>query len=160
MNKVVRAAAIGTALAVSAALVEGSVASAQSNPAVASHKETSLKFDVEFSPFNYTDLGPPGPSAADVIVFHDKLLQSGRQVAEDVGSCVVVEPDGLSNCTGVITFLDQRGSLAFAFRNSPPPRKTLAITGGTGIYRTADGDGLLVEFTTGPTGTLTLRIDS
>jgi hypothetical protein len=38
-----------------------------------------MTFHVVFSPFNYTDLGAPGPSAADVIVFHDQLLQDGTR---------------------------------------------------------------------------------
>jgi len=55
--------------------------------------------------------------------------------------------------------LTQRsGHITAAFANSPPPRKTLAITGGTGSYRTVDGEGTLVE-AGDDTGTLTLHID-
>ena len=61
-----------------------------------------MRFTVSFSPFNYTDLGQPGPSAADVIVFHDQLSQDGTTVGDEVGSCVVIDATGLSNCTGTL----------------------------------------------------------
>jgi hypothetical protein len=47
--------------------------------------------------------------------------------------------------------------MTVAFLNAPPPEKTFAITGGSGTYRTAQGDGLLVEHGDG-TGTLTLTV--
>jgi hypothetical protein len=118
--------------------------------------EVTLRFHVETSPFNYTDLGEPGPSAADVIVFHDRLFRNGREVGHEVGNCVVVDPSGLSNCSGVVT-LDGQGTITFAFENAPPPEKILAVTGGSGKYRTAHGDGSFVESGEG-TGTLTLSL--
>jgi hypothetical protein len=150
-------AAAGTALVGSAVLVQGSVASASSGDP-AGDGQSTVVFDVVFSPFNYTDLGEPGPSAADLIVFHDTLLQDGREVGHEVGSCVVVDADGLASCTAVLT-VDGQGTIAYALENAPPPRKVLAITGGSGDYRTARGDGVLAEHGDG-TGTLTLRIDT
>jgi hypothetical protein len=141
----------------SAVLVQGSVASASSGDP-AGDGQSTVVFDVVFSPFNYTDLGEPGPSAADLIIFHDTLLQDGREVGHEVGSCVVVDADGLASCTAVLT-VDGQGTIAYALENAPPPRKVLAITGGSGDYRTARGDGVLVEHGDG-TGTLTLRIDT
>ncbi len=157
MHKRLRMAAAGTALVGSAVLVQGSVASASSGDP-AGDGQSTVVFDVVFSPFNYTDLGEPGPSAADLIVFHDTLLQDGREVGHEVGSCVVVDADGLASCTAVLT-VDGQGTIAYALENAPPPRKVLAITGGSGDYRTARGDGVLVEHGDG-TGTLTLRIDT
>ena len=118
--------------------------------------ELTLRFHVETRPFNYTDLGEPGPSAADVIVFHDQLFLDGREVGHEVGSCVVVEPSGLSNCSAVVT-LDGQGTITYAFENAPPPEKRLAITGGSGMYRTAHGDGSFVE-SGQETGTLVLNL--
>jgi hypothetical protein len=51
-----------------------------------------------------------------------------------------------------------KGTVTFAWANEPPPKKIFAITGGTGRYRTAHGEGTVVEFSTGPVGTLSLRI--
>jgi hypothetical protein len=113
-------------------------------------------FRVVFSPFNYTDLGAPGPSAADVIVFHDQLEQGGKTVGDEVGSCILVDPDGLANCTGVVR-LQKRGIITYSFVNAPPPHKILALTGGSGQFRTVRGDGTLDENDDG-TGTLVLRI--
>ncbi|WP_426562063.1 hypothetical protein ACPPVT_16340 [Angustibacter sp. McL0619] len=115
-----------------------------------------MTFHVVFSPFNYTDLGAPGPSAADVIVFHDRLQQGGKGVGDEIGSCVLVDPNGLANCTGVVR-LKGRGTITFAFVNAPPPHKVLAVTGGSGQFRTGSGDGTLDENEDG-TGTLVLRL--
>jgi hypothetical protein len=138
------------------------VATASASPDVRTgghDSEQTLRFDVQFSPFSYTDLGRPGPSAADAIVFHDTLSQHGRQVGDEVGNCVVVDASGLSNCTAVIRLGDD--TITFALVNAPPPRKVLAITGGSGAYRTADGDGVLVENgDAANTGTLTLRVST
>jgi len=146
--------AIGGTLVASALLIQGAVASASprdsNNP-----PGDSLQFDVQFSPFNYTDLGQPGPSAADVLVFHDTLLQHGQRVGDEVGTCVLVDPS-LSNCTAVVR-LDRQGRITYAFVNAPPARKQLAITGGSGAFRSAAGDGVLFERGDG-TGTLTLNV--
>jgi hypothetical protein len=157
MHGRVRIAAIGTALVGASVLVQGSaIAGSEDSGGGGDDGSSTLEFDVQFSPFNYTDLGEPGPSAADQIVFDDTLLQDGRQVGHEVGSCVVVAVSGLSSCTVVLT-LDGRGTLAYALENSPPPRKVLAVTGGSGEFRTARGDGVLVENGDG-TGVLTLSI--
>jgi hypothetical protein len=139
-------------------LLQGSVAGADA-PKSASRggdEATTMRFDIKFSPFNYIDLAKPGPSAGDEIVFHDRLFQHGKQVGDELGSCVVIEPTGLSNCTGVVRLAG--GTLTFAWANEPPPKKTFAVTGGTGKYRTAHGQGTVVESATGPVGTLSLRI--
>jgi hypothetical protein len=113
-----------------------------------------MRFTVSFSPFNYTDLGQPGPSAADVIVFHDQLSQDGTTVGDEV----VIDATGLSNCTGVIR-LEGRGTLTFAFVNAPPPHQEPAITEGSGQFRSVRCDGTLDESSDG-TGTLVLRLVS
>jgi hypothetical protein len=53
--------------------------------------------------------------------------------------------------------LDGQGTITFAFENAPPPEKTLAITGGSGKYRTAHGDGSFTESGQG-TGVLVLSL--
>jgi len=52
--------------------------------------------------------------------------------------------------------LEDRGTIAFAFVNSPPPHKVLAVTGGSGEFSKARGDGTLDENGDG-TATLVLR---
>ena len=153
MRNRTRAMAVGVSLAASVLLLQGSVLGAATGNDRGGH---TMTFHVVFQPFNYTDLGAPGPSAADVIVFHDQLLQSGKTVGDEVGSCVLVDETGLSNCTGVMQ-LENRGTIAFSFVNSPPPHKVLALTGGSGEFRTARGDGTLDENGDG-TATLVLRL--
>ena len=160
MGNRVRFVLIGAGLAASGLLLQGSIAET-SVASSATGSDTgggasTMRWDIQFSPPSYTDLGDPGPSAADVIVFHDQLLQDGRNVGDEVGSCVVVESSGLANCTGVVQLKD-RGTITFAFANTPDPSKTLAITGGSGQFRTVQGDGHVQESGNG-TGTLVLRL--
>ena len=121
-----------------------------------SQGKRALTFHVLLSDPNYTDLGAPGFSAADVIVFHDQLQQGTGTVGDEVGSCVLVDETGLSNCSGVVQ-LTNRGTIAFSFVNLPPPHKVLAVTGGSGQFATTRGDGTLDEHGDG-TGTLVLNL--
>ncbi|WP_448642636.1 hypothetical protein [Geodermatophilus sp. URMC 63] len=156
-RRVVAVSAAGAALATAALVVPGAVAGADpGRGGDDGDREVVLEFHVVTSPFSYTDLGEPGPSAADVIVFSDRLQRDGADVGHEVGSCVVVDPSGLSTCTAVAT-LDGEGTVAYAFENAPPPEKTLAVTGGSGDYRTARGDGVFLEHGDG-TATLTLSL--
>jgi hypothetical protein len=150
-----RSASVAGAVLVAAAVVVLS-ATASADSGDTDDRETTLRFDVQTSPFNLTDLGEPGISAADVIVFDDRLLQDGRQVGHQVGSCTVVDASALADCTAVVT-LDDRGTITFAFENAPPPEKTVAVTGGSGEFRTAHGDGVFSE-NADQTATLTLSL--
>jgi hypothetical protein len=154
MGKLARIAALAASVVVVLAVLQGSAlkASADDGP-------RTLTFHVLFSPFSFTDVGDPGPSAGDMIVFHDQLQQQGKTVGDDVGSCVLVEVTDtgpLANCTGVVQLTD-RGTITFAFVNAPPPHKVLAITGGSGQFSTTRGDGTLDE-NQDQTGTLVLRL--
>jgi hypothetical protein len=155
MRNTTRALAVGLSLAASVLLLQGSALGAGTGDDRGGH---TMTFHVVFEPFNYTDLGAPGPSAADVIVFHDQLSQSGEAVGDEIGSCVLVDATGLSNCTGVMQ-LENRGTITFSFVNAPPPHKVLAVTGGSGQFRTARGDGTLDENGDG-TATLVLRLSN
>jgi hypothetical protein len=117
-------------------------------------------FDVRFSPFDLIDVDHSGAqnfSNGDEIVFHDQLFVHQRRAGEQGGSCVIIDGSvGLANCTGVVRLPD--GQISYQFLNSPPPDKTLVITGGTGRYLNIGGKALLHEDATGPTGTLTLYL--
>jgi hypothetical protein len=90
-----------------AGVVAISAASQAAEPST--HKAKTLTFDVVFSPFspiaanNVRD--PNSPFAlGDELVFHDQLFAKGKQVGDDLGSCVIaaVTPELLANCTLVI----------------------------------------------------------
>jgi hypothetical protein len=151
MRNRARAVAIGLSVVASTLVLQGSALGA--GPGGGGR---TMTFHVDFAPFNYTDLGAPGPSAADIIVFHDQLSQNGNSVGDEIGSCVLVDETGLSNCTGVMR-LEGRGTITFAFQNAPPPHKVLAVTGGSGDFRTSRGDGTLDE-NEDHTGTLVLTL--
>jgi hypothetical protein len=155
MNTLGRAGALVASAGIGLLLLQGSTASASAddNSGLGKH---SLSFHVLFSLPNYTDLGAPGFSAADVIVFHDQLQQGSNAAGDEVGSCVLVDETGLSNCSGVVR-LTNRGTITFSFVNAPPPHKVLAITGGSGQFATVRGDGTLDENGDG-TGTLALQL--
>jgi hypothetical protein len=119
-----------------------------STSAVASSVETThLHFFVKFiGQDTFLDLGTPGFSQGDEFILHDLVFTpDGRtQVGYDGGSCVIFDvarPE--ENCT--VTFSLPGGDITTQFLNSPPPAKTLAVTGGTGIYRNVRGQGKLVE---------------
>jgi allene oxide cyclase-like protein len=154
-------------LAGAAAAVALGVAGAIAIPA-ASHaagpsaaKSTTLVFRVVFSPFEFIQANnvrnPNSPQAlGDELVFHDQLFSGGQHVGDEAGSCVIVDvSQGLSNCTEVIRL--PGGTITGQILNAPPPHKLIAITGGTGIYDAAGGEGTLVEFNS-VHGKLTLHV--
>jgi hypothetical protein len=118
---------------------------------------------VVFSPFTLVAANnvrvPNSPFAlGHEIVFHDQLFSNGKQVGDELGSCVIASltPQLLANCSDVIRL--PAGNLTAQFPNVPGPApKDLALTGGTGSYRNAGGEGTLVEFGNGK-GNLTLHV--
>jgi hypothetical protein len=119
---------------------------------------------VVFSPFspiaanNVRD--PNSPFAlGDEIVFHDQLLSKGKQVGDDVGTCVIaaITQELLANCSAVIRLPGGDIAAQFVAISGPTPRE-LALTGGTRVYRNVGGEGTLVEFAVGNRGSLTLHV--
>ena len=127
-------------------------------------KARTLTFHVVFSPFSpiaaNNERDPNSPFAlGDEIVFHDQLYANGKQVGDDVGSCVIASntpPELLANCSLVIRLPDGNLTGQFVAIQGPEPRQ-IALTGGTGRYRNAGGEGTLVEFGNG-TGRMTLHV--
>ncbi|WP_433296313.1 hypothetical protein ACQP2F_38085 [Actinoplanes sp. CA-030573] len=144
-----------------ASTTAGLAAVAGSTPAAATDGgRPPLHFHVQFSPFSYLDLGAPGPSMGDQILAHDLLFDAaGHQVGHDGVACTVTDPEGgpEAQCTG--TFALPGGQLATQFLNTPPAVKHFAVTGGTGAYRRARGEAVLVEHGDG-TGDVTFYLTS
>src|SRR3954465_11984166 len=117
--------------------------------AASSHQQPvkTLRYGVRFIDDAEYDLGAPGPSAGDQRTFYDVLVDGkGRHVGYSGGSCAVesVTPPVFS-CS--ITFSLPGGQLTTPPLPPPGPApKPLAITGGTGAYRYARGQGTLVEY--------------
>jgi hypothetical protein len=127
-------------------------------------KARTLTLEVVFSPFspiaanNVRD--PSSPFAlGDELVFHDQLFSHGRRVGDDVGSCVIASitaSELAANCSLVIRLPEGNLTGQFVAIQGPAPRE-IALTGGTGRYRSAGGEGTLVEFGNGK-GRMTLQV--
>ena len=160
-----KVALTGTAAALVLALagvVTASAASEAAGPSTA--KATTLSFHVVFSPFApiaaNNERNPNSPFAlGDEIVFHDQLFTGGKRVGDDLGSCVIASISAeelAANCSLVVRLPGGNLTGQFVAVQGPEPRE-IAVTGGTGRYRSAGGEGTLVEFGNG-TGRLTLRV--
>ena len=160
MRKVTLAGAAAALVLGVASAVAIPIASQAAGPSPA--KSQTLVFHVVFSPFELAQTNnvrnPNSPySLGDELLFHDQLFSNGQHVGDDAGDCVLVDVTKapLANCTQVVRL--PGGTLTTQFLNGPPPHKQLAITGGSGVYDAAGGDGTLVEFPNN-TGTLTLHV--
>jgi allene oxide cyclase-like protein len=161
MRKVPLAGAAAALVLGLAGVVSFAAASQAAGPSPA--KSKTLVFDVVFSPPEFIQANnvrnPHSPFAlGDELVFHDQLFSTGQHVGDEGGSCVLVSvppATTLANCSEVVRL--PHGTITAQFLNAPPPHKKLAITGGTGVYNTAGGDGTLVEFGNGK-GRLTLHV--
>src|ERR1700704_3952514 len=131
-----KVALTSTAMAVVIGL--GSLAATSQAAGSNTAKAKTLSFDVQFSPFTLIPANPVrDPSSpfalGDEIIFHDLLFSRGKQVGDQVGSCVIVAvaPEVLANCSEVMRL--PGGTIAAQFANAPGPApKDLALTGGRG----------------------------
>src|SRR4051794_32278970 len=144
-------------ICVAAVTAVGALATVTTGSAAPERHARTIQLGVRFHD-DQLDLGAAGPSVGDELVVHDTLVnQRGRTVGSDAGVCTFtsVAPP-VASC--VLTFVLRRGQIATQFRNTPPRRKLAAIVGGTGAYRGASGQLVLVE---GPdqTGTATFHLD-
>jgi allene oxide cyclase-like protein len=97
------------------------------------------------------DLGASGPSIGDRFVFSGNLVGNGKRVGVGAGDCVTVlftpAPDpeaeplaATDQCVATLALpKGQITAQGLVDRTGPLPI-TLAITGGTGAYRTAHGE--------------------
>jgi hypothetical protein len=143
-----------------ATLLLGAIGRAGADPDTSSSKESTetLRFDVEFSPFNYLDLGAEGPSVGDETLFNDVLTRNGRNVGKQAGYCKVtaLTSDGFEvECLSTVSL--PGGQITGQGLTTNAPVKRVAVTGGTGSYSEADGEMRIVEFGNGR-GSLTIRI--
>ena len=142
------------ALAAALSVLPTAAAAARTN--ASANASQTIKFAVAFHDVQL-DLGKKGPSVGDERIVADSLLDAkGKNVGHHAGVCTfttLAPPEAACQ----ITFFLPHGEIATQFLNAPPPRKVAAIVGGTGAYRDARGDAVIVE---GPkqTGTITFRL--
>ena len=87
---------------------------------------------------NFVDNEPKGSSAADLLVFTEKLFDAaGRQIGSDAATCTTLF-DGRSLCTGAY-ILPGGQVMVQLVQPGPQGIYTQAITGGTGRFARATG---------------------
>jgi len=114
---------------------------------------------------SFQDAAPPGPSIGDRFVLTSDLFDGGgRKVGRDGGECVLVRVDPtappadqqLAHCT--ITVELPEGQITF--QGLPHgTRNYFAVTGGTGAYRSARGQALVVDVAPLQEADITIELD-
>jgi hypothetical protein len=131
-------------------------------------KEKTLRLIGRESQREFIDRGTPGPSLGDEIVFSEVLFRRGRgEVGMSGGVCTVTEalpPYDVFTLQCVVTLRLRRGQITLQGLNElqgldDPGPFTLAITGGTGAFRGAEGEAR-VRFTRPGRTVYRLRLDS
>jgi hypothetical protein len=101
------------------------------------------------------DEGDSGPSVGDRFIFSDEIVRDGEKVGTDGIDCVVVlivpgkdpagEPERVAaQCTASVS-LPEGQITAQGLVDFTQTEQTIAITGGTGKYRTAHGEVRVIE---------------
>lgn len=90
------------------------------------------------------DLGAPGPSPGDQILFTNDFHTGGQRTGYDGGMCttVRVDPERVINCFITLSLPDGLITAQVMKPETDPPSPTpfwAAVTGGTGEYRDARG---------------------
>jgi hypothetical protein len=94
------------------------------------------------------DLGTPGPSPGDELVFSETLYKEGREAGTSGAVCVVTEAVPpytvvVYHCVGTLSLrrgqITLQGLVETQGLDDPGPF-LVAITGGTGVYRGASGE--------------------
>jgi len=155
MRKLVTAA-VAAALAV---LSVAAFASASTHTAPG----TTISFVAKTTQFAQIDLPPAGFGQGDQVVFHDLLVSQGKVIGHDGGSCqaTFVAKGQVPQFQCVVTFVLRGGQVTVQgllnIANPASFRGTFAITGGTGIYKTARGQATIHQ-TSATLATITLSI--
>jgi hypothetical protein len=131
-----------------AALISAPAASANAD----GKKFKTLRIVAELQQEQFLDLGEPGPSLGDELVFSERLFSRGRQVGESGVVCVVTQVtppygDTLTlKCEGAFSLrkgqITLQGLIEVQGEDDPGPFR-VAITGGTGKYRCACGEAVV-----------------
>jgi hypothetical protein len=135
--------------------------------AAAHGKSNTLRLVARETQSDFLDLGAPGPSLGDELVFSESLSRNGRDVGTSGVVCTVtaVEPPyevETFHCVGTLSLrngqITLQGLIEVQGENDPGPF-TVAITGGTGAYRGAGGEAV-VRNVSDTTSIYKLRFDS
>jgi hypothetical protein len=132
------------------------------------HKGDSLRLVAKTIQEQILDLGAPGPSLGDQLVFSEVLKKEGREVGTSGAVCVITEAIPpypvvvVYHCVGTLSLgrgqITLQGLVETQGIEDPGPF-LVAITGGTGAYRGAGGEALVLD-PVGPRRIYKLSFDS
>jgi hypothetical protein len=129
-------------------------------------RDKTLRLGTELLEEEFIDVGVPGTSLGDEIVFSEILFKGRRDVGTSGGVCTITQgepPYDVVMLQCVVTLSLRRGQIKLQGLNEvqgeddPGPFK-LAITGGTGKFRGAGGEATFRERRSG-LGVYRLRFD-
>jgi hypothetical protein len=158
MRKLITAA-IGAAL-LALCMAGFAAASPAGHRAPAAHQ---LRFVAKTTQLTQIDVPPAGFGQGDEVVFHDVLVAQGKTIGHDGGACqaTFVTKGRVPQFQCVVTFVFRGGQLTaqglFNISNPASFRGTFAITGGTGVYAAARGQGTIHQ-TSATLATVSLSI--
>ena len=115
------------------------------------HKGDTLRLVATTLQEEFLDLGAPGPSLGDELVFSEVLRERGREVGTSGAVCVVTEAVPpytvlMFHCVATLSLrrgqITLQGLVEVQGEDDPGPF-IVAITGGTGAYRGAGGEAVV-----------------
>jgi hypothetical protein len=118
------------------------------DPFATASKPERIDITTEATAINdFVDIGDPGPDPGDIYVFADEVFLANapsKPVGQALGRCTLIDPATARFGCAITTSLPD-GSIMTdgTLVNAPGTTSTGAITGGTGRFRNARGEGVL-----------------
>jgi hypothetical protein len=114
--------------------------------------------DAKTEPATLVDVGDPGDSVGDTVVFDQPLLdEDGAAIGNNSGVCIRTRVGHSYQCQWTLTFDD--GSIQVAGREADQGSSAISIVGGTGVYSGISGQMISTNNNDGTfTQTLTFRL--
>ncbi len=100
-------------------------------------------------PGEYLDLGAPGESRGDILLFNNQLLERNGDPAGRARGVCTKATDARFHCVGSLRLDGGTLQLANTIRFTEDQPTRFAITGGTGAYRDAFGQAVATPTTPG-----------
>jgi len=152
-----RRALLGTAIAL-VALAVGVMSPAWGSSGD-KDKQTTFRLDAVNTEQNFLDLGAPGTSLGDQIVFTSQLLRGDSEVGHQGGVCTVTSLER-QEAQCIATYSLRGGQItgqALIVLGDPAPY-AVAITGGSGKYQGTEGEIRVQPDPSGTRGILTFHL--
>lgn len=146
INRLGLSVASGLAAALCCAPLASAAAPAVAGPPQTRVSEEVIHLTAVTTQVTSIDAPPPGPSQGDQLIVAGNLSHHSTVVGtyDETLTTTRINPDGSSTVEAVVTLTLPRGHITaqgvFTIGATGPGEVTLAITGGTGIYSTAQGD--------------------